>query len=147
LKQDPDIEQYLLIYYFIIFNILNVLNLKKKKCIVKFLIYKIVKSKKKKNNIRVDRSVLHRIFTGGAGSIEKGKYESYGKRLEYVLRDEWLSNNEIDAYLGSVHEGSEVTIHHSDVALLLQGGAGEFANTNHTHPSRWRNINIIPTII
>jgi len=41
----------------------------------------------------------------------------------------------------------EVVIHHSDVALLLQGGAGEFADTNHTHPSRWGNINIIPTII
>ena len=33
------------------------------------------------------------------------------------------------------------------MALLLQGGAGEFADTNHAHPSQWGNVNIIPTII
>ena len=89
--------------------------------------------------------MLCSIFYGGAN--RETAHNLHGKGLKYILTNEWLSNIEIDDYLESIQEGSEVTIHPSDVALLLQGGAGEFADTNHTHPSRWGNVNIIPTII
>ena len=134
MNQDPAIEHYLCLKIYLIIIILNIFafNLKRRKCILcKFLICNLVN--KSKNKCRLRKKILCSIFYGGANS--ETAQNSHEKGLKYILTNEWLSNIEIDEYLGSIEEGSEVTIHHSDVALLLQGGAGEFADTNHTHPS------------
>ena len=124
-------------------------NLKRKKYILpKYLFSKIVKDSKKKlknNNNRLKKEKLGSTYYGGAN--RESEQNLLENELKNLLTNGWLSNVEIDAYLASIQDNSEVTIHHSDVALLLQGGAGEFADTNHTHPSQWENVNIIPTII
>jgi hypothetical protein len=100
---------------------------------------------KEEINKRVRNKILGSIYYGGANTTTGSN--RHKKELEYLLTNEWLSNVEIDDYLEGIQNISDVTIHHSDVSLLLQGGAGEFADTNHTHPSHWGNVNIIPTII
>ena len=74
--------------------------------------------------------------------------EKNREELHCLKGNGWLSNFVIDTYLNGIdNHRRELTIHHSNVALLLQGGAGNFADVTHQHPSRWNGKNLIPTIV
>jgi len=89
-----------------------------------------------------------RIYTGGANKQSVRSTNLNENDLNGLLHEQWLSNNTIDTYLRSlIKTSNSITIHDSDVALLLQGGAAEFLDRNYIHPSEWTNKNLIPTII
>ena len=87
-------------------------------------------------------------YYGGAGDVYQKHLNISANDTEGILDEQWLSNSIIDMYLRKLNKVSRnITIHDSDVALLLQGGAGEFLDRNYTHPSNWTNTNLIPTIV
>ena len=102
----------------------------------------------KQTKIRMLMKNRRREYHGGAGSKSIEKKNMSANDLEGLLDEQWLSNDIIDIYLGKIIQTrGDITIHDSDVALLLQGGAGEFLDRNYLHPSNWRNKNLIPTIV
>ena len=109
-------------------------KLKKKKRKFKFQKHNI-ECKKKKSNIR---KIIMTTYYGGSSEIN----------VHISLQsNEWLSNTTIDAYLSAVKSRCEITVHNSAVALLLQGGEAHFQDHNFAHPSLWKGINLLPTIV
>ena len=61
--------------------------------------------------------------------------------------NEWISNTTIDTYLSTIPSHNDIKVHNSAVVLLLQGGEAHFQDHNYIHPSQWKGINLIPTIV
>ena len=93
------------------------------------------------------RKYQGKVFYGGSINLLNINKRKNGDDLQGLLGEGWLSNFVIDKYLNRINNRSAITMHHSDVALLLQGGSGNFHDMSRVHPIHWKGSNIIPTII
>jgi hypothetical protein len=93
------------------------------------------------------RKHLGKVYYGGSINLLNINKRKNGDDLQGLLGEGWLSNIVIDEYLSRINNRSGITLHHSDVALLLQGGSGNFHDMSRVHPIHWKGSNIIPTII
>ena len=113
-------------------------KLKKKRISNYQLNNRFIKSLEKKSSIKKIKIIMTTYY--GGSSEDKNEHTS-------LERNEWLSNTTIDAYLSAVESRAGITVHNSAVALLLQGGEAQFQDHNFAHPSQWKGINLLPTIV